>query len=291
MIFFLFGEKEDGHGAERSALDKEIDVDSLQVTQVSTARRLLSKFKYWLSGRSGFDGPPSIVQSEFDSLVAYRSALVHRSEYLKHALEESIAEVDKEIKEVNNLVGREMLEFAKTSLKGQRKKQIPTPSGVVQMRRLPSKLVVVDAAKQKAWASKMLPAAVRRRALLKSLSAIQVEVVMDLVLDRILSSDQVEIVESVDLVATRKHFKETGEIPDGMSLEEGQHRLYLREDQGGVVVGSPEVAADLLAAQTEEAIADASLEDSSGNGAGDGGGDNASVPTPQEDAIAALEGR
>jgi len=249
-------------------------MDALQVGQVGLAMDTLKKARIDLARRTQHRELEDLDQEQFEALITYRSALVTRRLQLEVALKEAIEHLDREEKEVNNLVGEKMVNYARTALKGQKKKQIPTTAGVVQMRKLPDKLVILRKGKQLEWAKKSLPDAIRRSASLNSLSTPQLEMIQEMVEEGIFSIKQVLFEENVDLVKCKRHMKLTGELPGGMDLLYGQNRLYVKEGGHGQVVGSGEVDEDLLAVQTAEAVAD----EPDGAGKEDGPADVADSP-------------
>ena len=240
--------------------------------------------------------PFSIDDKIFEALIFYRQSLAKRRLELEFALEASIQELQEEESQIEELFGERLVEYASSALKGQRKKQLPTTSGVVQLRKLPDRLETSSESDQLKWALAHLPCSVRRKAIITEMNSGQYDALNELLDEGILRQSQVKFMTSVDLVKVRAHFKKTGEMPDGMNIIKGTHRLYMKE-RNGAILGTSKMETDQMALPTSIANARTSSGDSKESepfqlhhdSGRDSRGRNKAVSSRDCDIVAALE--
>jgi len=242
----------------------------------------------------GEDELLEIGEKNFAAITEYQCRLAQRRVDLEHALRSALAEVEAEQQEIDELLGAELIRYSRSALKGKKKKEISTPSGLVKLRKLPTTMDVTSSARQLAWAESHLPGAVRRGVAIKALGKAQESAIQDLIEEGILRKKQVTFTTSVNLPMVKKHLKDTGEVPAGMKVVDDRYRLHIKE-RNSAVIGTATVASHRPPVQAERTGGDANELDPLGNRPSDGARcaeeSHASVSPAHADTIAALEGR
>lgn len=184
---------------------------------------------------------------DFDVLVYYRSFLVQRRHAIKGAYEASMEQIKRDESRCDELIGSEMVEFAREMVDGAKLRQFPTSSGVVSVRKLPNHLIIRNKMRLIEWAQRALPHALRRSAMLSDLTEDQMMEVQGLVEDGIIESHKVRLKEDVSLIEATSHWRKTKEVPDGTVVSADKERLHLKGDVGTDVIGTEALEADQVA--------------------------------------------